>query len=127
MSKAPKGSAPRVEQPAAAPEAAPAVRKERKPNPLVTLYLSFYNGVSAVVWSYIIVLIVAHFASGGAVATLFKAVELPLKVIQTSAILEVVHIALGLVKSDIVSTAMQGACARPRAGRRPLDPPDKPH
>ncbi len=38
----------------------------------------------------------------------YGAVEMPLKVVQTAAVLEIVHSALGLVKSPVGTTFIQG-------------------
>jgi hypothetical protein len=41
-------------------------------------------------------------------ATLYDEVEDGLKVVQTAALLEIVHAALGIVKSPVMTTVLQG-------------------
>lgn len=54
-------------------------------------------------------LFVAHFAAGRPVGALYEALALPLQAVQTSAALEVLHAAAGLVRSSPVTAAVQVA------------------
>ena len=83
---------------------------------LKTAYLTAYNAASAVGWGYVLTLVAQHFQAGGEVDTLYPAVEFPLKVVQSAALLEVVHAALGLVRSSVPTTALQGEDAETRLG-----------
>lgn len=44
------------------------------------------------------------------IESLYSDVEFTLKVVQTAAVLEIIHAAIGFVKSPVVTTAMQGMC-----------------
>jgi very-long-chain (3R)-3-hydroxyacyl-CoA dehydratase len=76
---------------------------------LSTAYLVAYNAVLAVGWSYVLMLTaysLADYRHSGSM-TLYKDIEKPLKFSQTMAFLEIIHAALGLVRSDVVLTAFQ--------------------
>ncbi len=45
------------------------------------------------------------------IETLYNDVELNLKIVQTAAVLEIIHAAIGFVKSPVATTAMQGTVA----------------
>ena len=63
-------------------------------------------------------LVASHFAGGGKVDSLYAVVEQPLKVVQTVALLEILHSALGIVRSPVFTTVLQGASTgRPVCGR----------
>jgi very-long-chain (3R)-3-hydroxyacyl-CoA dehydratase len=101
----------------AAPPAAKSDKKEGGSS-LVSLYLILYNLFSALGWAYLWLLIGQHFAAHGwekGVPTLYAAIEQPLKLVQTAALLEIVHAMLRFVKSSPVITAIQGE-ARGREG-----------
>lgn len=72
-------------------------------------YLAVYNGSLALGWGYCLYLIIQTVLAGGYSPEAWKAVELPLKVVQTAAVLEVLHSALRIVKSPVMVTAMQVA------------------
>lgn len=76
-----------------------------------TGYLALYNAACAAGWAYVLALTAAHFSAGRPASELYAAVSGPLKVVQTAALLEVVHAATGLVRSAVATTALQGACA----------------
>lgn len=74
------------------------------------LYLLAYNAALTAGWGYVLfltykVVLLEH----GGTEDVWKAVELPLKVSQTAAIMEVIHAAAGVVKSPVAITAMQVA------------------
>ena len=74
-----------------------------------TAYLAVYNAACVAGWTYVLALTAAHFRAGRPASELYDAVEVPLKVVQTAALLEVVHAATGLVRSAVATTALQGA------------------
>jgi very-long-chain (3R)-3-hydroxyacyl-CoA dehydratase len=82
-----------------------------------TGYLALYNAAAAAGWAYFIFEIVQYYqkqlAKGVSFehlnhADLYATVHPTLDIVQTSAILEIVHSALGLVKSPIATTFLQG-------------------
>ncbi|KAL0575603.1 hypothetical protein V5O48_006388 [Marasmius crinis-equi] len=132
----------------AAPPPVPA--KSKGPKPLVKYYLIAYNVLSALGWSYILLLTLMHlfvpsstsssswlsryipaflswskprikpFANAFEshipkfllpiyyrTATVYTHVGLPTAIVQSAAILEVAHVALGFVRSPLPTTAMQ--------------------
>jgi very-long-chain (3R)-3-hydroxyacyl-CoA dehydratase len=102
-----------------APAAAPAKSS------LAQLYLILYNAAAIAAWGYLDVLLASHFLAHGLSVSPWAVVELPLKIAQTSAVLEIVHAALGLVRSNPATTALQGASAAVLRARAP--PPPPPH
>ena len=72
-------------------------------------YLALYNLASAVGWFLILRTTFDAYRRGDDAAALYKDIEGPLKIVQSAAILEVVHAALGLVRSPVVTTAIQVA------------------
>jgi very-long-chain (3R)-3-hydroxyacyl-CoA dehydratase len=84
---------------------------------LLTIYLLAYNACNAVAWAYILYLtlttVSAAYASGSdwtaiSLAT-WEAVGEKLKVLQTLAVLEILHAATGMVRSPVGSTVTQNA------------------
>ena len=75
---------------------------------LKTAYLALYNFASMAGWAYVLMLITGHFNRGGIAETLYDSIEGPLKVVQTTALLEILHSILGLVRSPVSTTAIQG-------------------
>lgn len=84
-------------------------------SPLVKGYMALYNAVAMGGWAYVVALIARHFAAGGGPETLYAAVGGPLKLMTTSALLEVVHAAVGAVRSSVSTTVIQGAHPVPAA------------
>ena len=77
---------------------------------LGTFYLLLYNAVQTGGWFAVLVIMVMHLVRNPSdFAGVFDAVELPLLVCQTGAVLEVVHAAVGLVRTSAGMTAMQVA------------------
>ncbi|EFJ42903.1 hypothetical protein VOLCADRAFT_83422 [Volvox carteri f. nagariensis] len=73
-------------------------------------YLFLYNTALVLGWGYCLYLTVETiFIKHGSTADLWKVVETPLKVSQTAAVMEVVHSAVGLVRSPVAITGMQVA------------------
>jgi len=58
-------------------------------------------------WSYIFIVSFAHMVIGETFHGVYDACKIPLYVFQTGAVLEIVHAALGLVRSNPVVTAVQ--------------------
>jgi very-long-chain (3R)-3-hydroxyacyl-CoA dehydratase len=76
--------------------------------PIVRLYLIAYNLVSAAGWAAVWLLIVHHLATASSpISTLYSRIQLPLKIVQTLAAVELLHAALGLVRSGLITTALQ--------------------
>jgi hypothetical protein len=75
-----------------------------------TLYLAFYNAACIVGWGYIYTIFYGHYEATGHLygASLWAVLEMPLKVVQTAAVMEVVHASVGLVKSNPFLTGVQG-------------------
>lgn len=81
----------------------PSVQGARKPS----AYLILYNLLVAAGWTYVVVHCVQGGLAGSSTGELWKDVELPLKIAQTAAVLEIVHSLTGVVKSPIMTTLMQ--------------------
>lgn len=73
------------------------------------VYLCLYNFLQVLGWSHILVQLVLHYVQGNSTDTLWEAVKLALIVFQNAAVLEVVNVAAGLVKSNLVITVFQVA------------------
>ncbi|XP_072027513.1 very-long-chain (3R)-3-hydroxyacyl-CoA dehydratase 2-like [Amphiura filiformis] len=82
---------------------------KRQVSGLVTAYLVVYNVILCAGWTAVGVMGVRHYMQAKSFIGMYDAVELPLKLFQTAAMLEVVHCALGLVSSSVVLTAFQVA------------------
>ncbi|KAI3438939.1 hypothetical protein D9Q98_001353 [Chlorella vulgaris] len=104
---------------------------------LKSAYLFTYNTVLCAAWAYVLVLTFKNVQTKGSpqerwdsIDKVWQAVEVPLKVAQTAAVLEVVHSAAGLVRSPVAITATQVASRlfilwgivdlAPEAHRKPL-------
>ncbi|GLC35795.1 hypothetical protein PLESTB_000495100 [Pleodorina starrii] len=73
-------------------------------------YLFLYNAALVLGWGYCLYLTIdTMLLNHGKTSDLWKVVELPLKVSQTAAIMEVIHSAIGLVRSPVAITGMQVA------------------
>jgi len=70
-------------------------------------YLFLYNAAQTVGWSYLLFQSVSHLSGGGGLEELYGATSLTLQVFQTAAILEIIHAALGLVRSSVMVTLQQ--------------------
>ena len=98
-------------------------------SPAVRVYLACYNLLSALAWCSVLRAISLHFFSAvsaargdtllmrlwvslpGAARSLYGSVGGLLELVQSAALLEVAHAALGLVRSPLATTALQ-VCAR---------------
>ncbi|PSC68010.1 Very-long-chain (3R)-3-hydroxyacyl-[acyl-carrier] dehydratase PASTICCINO 2 [Micractinium conductrix] len=72
-------------------------------------YLWAYNTALCAAWGYVLFLAYRTAGAGGSLQDVWQAVEVPLKVVQTAAIMEVLHSAVGLVRSPVMITATQVA------------------
>ncbi|XP_014679176.1 PREDICTED: very-long-chain (3R)-3-hydroxyacyl-CoA dehydratase 2-like [Priapulus caudatus] len=70
-------------------------------------YLVLYNIAMAFGWAAIGLMLIRHYVYERSYFGLYRSVEPLLKVFQTAAVLEVVHCAVGLVRSSVYLTAMQ--------------------
>jgi len=74
---------------------------------LTKAYLLAYNSAQFLGWSYLLFQMIDHFAQGGRPANLYQKVNVTLKIFQTAAVLEILHAATGMVKSNPVVTLQQ--------------------
>ena len=93
----------------AQPQIAPASSTPSKPTPpLIRTYLVAYNLLSCLLWSYVWLLTVHHLLTAPhPIQTLYSRIHRPLQVTQSLAALEIVHSLLGLVRSPVLTTAIQ--------------------
>lgn len=91
----------------AQPTQQPPPAKERRLGSIAKFYLYLYNTVLAYGWTYLLFLVVRHYLLGRPFTELYSVVEIPLKLFQTFAIMEIVHSIVGLVPSPIFTTVMQ--------------------
>lgn len=70
-------------------------------------YLAIYNVASAVGWAHVLKLVIEAFAAGATPLQLWNIIEWPLKIVQSMAGLEMLHSALGLVRSPLATTMLQ--------------------
>jgi len=71
------------------------------------VYLFGYNVAAQLGWAYVLYLAALSFHGGLSPSEFWDVVELPLKIVQTAALLEVVHAVLGIVPSQFLATLMQ--------------------
>lgn len=75
---------------------------------LVGAYLTVYNVACCVGWAYVLHAAAAHWATNGFGATgTYAVVDTALQVVQSAAVLEVVHPLLGLVRTNFMTTFLQ--------------------
>ncbi|PVU99751.1 hypothetical protein BB559_000427 [Furculomyces boomerangus] len=82
-------------------------KQDSKPSSFVQNYLIGYNVVSGIAWAYIFKIILTHMTSGNSYKTLFNELGSTLIGVQTVAVLEILHSAVGFVKSSILTTFIQ--------------------
>eukprot|EP01032_Pedospumella_encystans_P033196 gene33196-37505_t len=73
---------------------------------LALVYLLAYNLACCAGWAYVLFICVKHIRAE-TIADTWSEVELPLKIVQTAAVLEVLHSMVGLVKSPWATAFMQ--------------------
>ncbi|KAI9032330.1 tyrosine phosphatase-like protein [Hyaloraphidium curvatum] len=76
-------------------------------SPAVNAYLVAYNVASFLGWGYVLVKTVRHYANGGSPADVYAQTGELTKWVQTGALLEIVHSAVGFVRSPVGTTATQ--------------------
>eukprot|EP00741_Cyanophora_paradoxa_P015881 tig00020909_g15332.t1 len=90
--------------------AAAGAKPPRKQSPLTKLYLIIYNLGMVGGWGYLLFIMAKHFSeSKGEIGNLWKKIEMPLKIFQTGAVMEVLHAMFGVVRSPVFTTALQVA------------------
>ncbi|KAJ1975785.1 hypothetical protein H4R35_002985 [Dimargaris xerosporica] len=76
--------------------------------PLARGYLIVYNLASVAAWGWILLQLITNLlANGGDYRSNYAVFGWELTVIQTGMVLDVVHVALGLVRSSVLTTAIQ--------------------
>lgn len=70
-------------------------------------YLIFYSFASAAGWAYVLLICLKNIFAGTTSTTLWDEVNLPLKIVQTAACLEVIHSLVGIVSSSWIVSLMQ--------------------
>jgi hypothetical protein len=70
-------------------------------------YLFLYNAVSALGWAYVFSLSVSALLAGKTPAETWSIVEVPLKIVQTLAFMEILHSLFRIVKSPLGPSLMQ--------------------
>ena len=98
-----------------APPPPPPRAPRAPPSALATGYLIFYNAAALAGWLYLLLALYAHLAQRFLRAqplygaSLYAATALPMKVVLTSSLLEILHAVLRLVPANPATTALQGA------------------
>ncbi|KAK2582257.1 hypothetical protein KPH14_004603 [Odynerus spinipes] len=82
------------------------VSETEKMGALGKIYLCTYNVVQAFGWSVILYTLLSHYVTSSEL-TLWDKVWFPLFLFQTAAVVEVVHIMVGLVRSNVFITFVQ--------------------
>ena len=72
-----------------------------------TVYLVVYNLLCCMGWAWVLQNCIVSILTDST-PTLYASIEGWLKVVQTAAVLEIVHAATGLVRSPVFSTFLQG-------------------
>jgi very-long-chain (3R)-3-hydroxyacyl-CoA dehydratase len=82
----------------------------KSPSFLIKSYLVLYNALCIIGWGLVDFHIINHFLVNGFnhPERLWPVVEMPLKIVQTAAVLEVFHAAFGFVRSPVFVTFVQG-------------------
>ncbi|KAI5714595.1 hypothetical protein M8J77_002358 [Diaphorina citri] len=81
--------------------------KSKEPNPLVKTYLLAYNFGQVIGWSYLLLQIIGHYLSINKTTSLWDTVQWTVIIFQNAALIEVVNVALGFVKSNLALTFFQ--------------------
>ncbi|CAL8113475.1 unnamed protein product [Orchesella dallaii] len=68
------------------------------------IYLMLYNLTLTVGWAYVLFLTIQHRAD---YKKIYSNVRIPLQIFQTAAVLEILHAAIGIVKSNVILTTFQ--------------------
>ncbi|DBB16231.1 TPA: hypothetical protein ACH3X3_014555 [Trebouxia sp. C0006] len=70
-------------------------------------YLLIFNITVVCGWAYVLFLCLIERYNGGDLWQVWKAIETPLKLTQTAALLEVAHSVLGVVRAPVMTTVLQ--------------------
>ncbi|CEO97754.1 very-long-chain (3R)-3-hydroxyacyl-CoA dehydratase [Plasmodiophora brassicae] len=89
--------------------AAAGARAAKAPSPFVRLYLLAFNVASSALWGVVLALAIQHVWLSATATGLYAAVQPWIRVSQGLAILEVVHAWVGLVRSPVMTVALQVA------------------
>lgn len=82
--------------------------KSREPSMISKLYLILYNGGQTLGWSYILFLLISYYTIDKTTnATLWEYLGVPLLIFQNGAVLEIIHAAIGIVRSNVLITTFQ--------------------
>uniref|UniRef100_A0A8D8QU28 Very-long-chain (3R)-3-hydroxyacyl-CoA dehydratase n=1 Tax=Cacopsylla melanoneura TaxID=428564 RepID=A0A8D8QU28_9HEMI len=81
--------------------------KSKEQNPLVKTYLLAYNFGQVIGWSYLLLQMIGHYLSINKTTSLWDTVYWTVIIFQNAALVEVVNVALGLVKSNLALTFFQ--------------------
>ncbi|KAK9503983.1 hypothetical protein O3M35_010432 [Rhynocoris fuscipes] len=73
----------------------------------VKVYLLVYNALQVVGWSYLLYQTINHFLSGNDITTLWNEVKPTVVIFQNAALLEILNVALGFVRSNLGMTFFQ--------------------
>lgn len=71
------------------------------------IYLILYNAFCVAGWAYCLFLAVTHYQAGLPAKVLWQQLKDPLTIVQTAAVLEIVHSLVGLVRSPWVTVFLQ--------------------
>ncbi|XP_018571299.1 very-long-chain (3R)-3-hydroxyacyl-CoA dehydratase 2 [Anoplophora glabripennis] len=75
----------------------------------VEIYLIAYNAIQTLGWSYLLYQLISFYLLSNTTKSLYNTVKCTVIIFQNAAVLEVVHAAMGMVKSNPVLTAFQVA------------------
>ncbi|XP_045181359.2 very-long-chain (3R)-3-hydroxyacyl-CoA dehydratase 2-like [Mercenaria mercenaria] len=79
----------------------------REQNPVTLAYLIAYNVAQVMGWSAILFIFISHYSTENTAKGLYAKVAPLLNIFQTAAILEILHCAVGFVRSSVMLTAFQ--------------------
>ncbi|XP_054271448.1 very-long-chain (3R)-3-hydroxyacyl-CoA dehydratase hpo-8 [Macrosteles quadrilineatus] len=82
-------------------------KTENKPSLFANIYLFSYNFIQVFGWSYLLYQLVNHYTSGRTTDTLWNEVRLTVIIFQNAAVLEILNVAIGIVKSNLMLTTFQ--------------------
>ncbi|KAL7035823.1 hypothetical protein ACKWTF_008575 [Chironomus riparius] len=86
------------------------VQKSRGPSQLAKFYLILYNAVQVAGWSFMLFQLISYYTIDKAVQskmTLWEYISWTVIVFQNAAVLEILHVAIGIVKSNLFITTVQ--------------------
>ncbi|CAO1412715.1 unnamed protein product [Diamesa serratosioi] len=84
------------------------IKKSREPSQLAKAYLISYNVAQVIGWSYMLFQLICYYTiERGTKTTLWDYISLTVIIFQNAAVLEILNVALGLVKSNLMVTTLQ--------------------